>query len=110
MKTSKSLIFIALLSVFVLLAVACTGNTGNIPQPSGSDTLPSGTASDTGSSITGTPPTEETPAGTEAPVTGTDPGSDTVADVTTVPASTSIEPPPETTPGTRSRNYGRARA
>lgn len=70
MKTSKSLIFIALLSVFVLLAVACTGNTGNIPQPSGSDTLPSGTASDTGSSITGTPPTEETPAGTEAPVTG----------------------------------------
>lgn len=98
MKTSKSLIFIVLLSVFALLAAACTGNTGNIPQPSGSDTLPSGTASDTGSSITGTPPTEETPAGTEAPVTGTEPGSDTIADVTTVPASTSIEPPPETTP------------
>ena len=99
MKTSKSLIFIALLSVFALLAAACTGNTGNIPQPSGSDTLPSGTASDTGSSITGAPPTEETPSGTEAPVTGTEPGSDTIADVTTVPASTSIEPPPETTPG-----------
>lgn len=99
MKTSKSLIFIVLLSVFALLAVACTGNAGNIPQPSGSDTLPSGTASDTGSSITGAPPTEETPSGTEAPVTGTEPGSDTIADVTPVPASTSIEPPPETTPG-----------